>query len=187
MLLGALGFQLNSILDGIDGEIARAKLHESRIGQWLDTLADDSSNLAFSVGACIGCYRTWGSSLFLWLAVACGAGFVITAALMYHYLLTVVHSGDLNDFKMPWEENASDESAASEPRGVSRVLARIKFLLRRDTFVFLTTLFALLGQMRVMVWLYALGANGIWVAIVIYRAVLPMPERRSRAREGEPS
>jgi phosphatidylglycerophosphate synthase len=180
MLIGALGFQLNSILDGIDGEIARAKLHESRIGQWLDTWADDSSNLAFMVGACIGCYRTWGSELYLVLAAVTGGGLLITAALMYHYVITVAHSGDLNDFKMPWEERAAGAAEEREAKkgGFSRVLASLKFVVRRDTFVFLTTLFALAGQLRVMTWFYAAGASSVWLAILVYRVLLPAFRRR---------
>jgi phosphatidylglycerophosphate synthase len=170
MLLAALGFQLNSILDGIDGEIARAKLLESRLGQWMDTLADDSSNLCYAVGLCVGCWHTWHSKLYLGLGFVAGAGFLITAALMYRYIITVAHSGDLNDFKMPWEEKAAADPDAV-PTGFSAVLARFKFVVRRDTFVFLSTCLALLHQQRVMAWLFAAGASAVWMSIVGYRVI----------------
>ena len=178
LLAGALGFQLNSIMDGIDGEIARSKLLESSLGQWLDTIADDSCNLFFTVGAAIGCYRTWGSEFYLWLAVIIGVGFIITAILEYHYLITVVHSGDLNEFRMPWEEGDDDDGEAHKQAGpVARLLAKLKFVVRRDVFVFLTTVFALIGQLRVMVWFFALGASVVWVAILVYRVILPRIKR----------
>jgi phosphatidylglycerophosphate synthase len=173
MLLAAIGFQLNSILDGIDGEIARAKLLESRLGQWLDTLADDSSNLCYSVGVCVGCFRTLGAHVYLTLAVATATGFIITAALMYRYIINVAHSGDLNDFKMPWEEAAAGAVTPYPPSGLAGLLARFKFVVRRDTFVFLSTCLALLGQLRVMAWLFAAGANAVWLSIVGYRVVRP--------------
>jgi phosphatidylglycerophosphate synthase len=179
MLIAALGFQLNSILDGIDGEIARAKLHESRLGQWLDTWADDSSNLAFMVGACVGCYRTWGWTGYLALGAVTAFGLVVTAVLMYHYVITVAHSGDLNDFKMPWEERAALVPEGAPRGGLSAVLARLKFIVRRDTFVFLTTIFALAGQLRVMTWFYAAGASSVWIAILVYRVLLPAARRRA--------
>jgi len=184
LLAGAIGFQLNSIMDGIDGEIARAKLLESRLGQWLDTIADDSCNLFFTVGAAVGCYRTWGSELYLWLAAIIGVGFILTAIFEYHYLITVVHSGDLNDFKMPWEEGDDDKPEADEETSgpVARALARLKFLVRRDTFVFLSTVFALIGQLRVMVWFFALGASIVWVAILVYRVILPRLGKKEEAR-----
>jgi len=148
-------------------------------GVRLDTWADDSSNLAFMVGACVGCYRTWGWSGYLVLGAVTGGGLLITAALMYHYVITVAHSGDLNDFKMPWEEQAA--RAGSEPEakgGFAGILARLKFIVRRDTFVFLTTIFAVAGQLRVMTWFYAAGASSVWVAIVVYRVLLPAARRR---------
>jgi len=179
MLLGALLFQLNGIMDGIDGEIARAKLLESRTGQWLDTFADDSCNIFFTVGAAVGCYNTYGSEVYLGLGAITGFGFIMSSALMYHYLLTVAHTGDLNDFKMPWEEgdDRQDLKEERQPGLISRVLARLKFLVRRDTFTFLTTLFALVGQLRVMIWFYAAGASIVWLSIFFYRVVLPLFQR----------
>jgi phosphatidylglycerophosphate synthase len=173
MLVGALVFQGNSILDGVDGEIARAKLLESPTGEWLDTLADDLSNLAFMLGASVGSYRTWGSPLYLALGAVAGTGFLITSTIMYHFLITRAHSGDLNDFVMPWLEGAGQEpdgpTRAQSP--VSRLLARVQWLFRRDTYVFLCTLFALVGQLRMMVWLFALGTTATWVSITAYRVV----------------
>jgi phosphatidylglycerophosphate synthase len=179
MLFGALGFQANSILDGIDGEIARAKLLESSLGQWLDTLADDFSNLVFMVGVSVGCYRTNGSKLYLVLGAVAAGGFLFATAFMYHYLVTRVHSGDLNDFAMPWEEGAQGKRDLSRPAQglVSRFLARVKWLVRRDTYVFICTVLGLLGQLRIMVWLFALGSTATWTSIFAYRTLMPMFRR----------
>jgi phosphatidylglycerophosphate synthase len=184
MLLGALGFQANSILDGIDGEIARAKLLESSLGQWLDTVADDISNLAFMVGVSVGCYRTWGSQLYLALGVVAGAGFLLASALMYHYIITRVHSGDLNDFAMPWEEGEQGKRDLSRQAqgSVSRFLARIKCLVRRDAYVLACTLCGILGQLRIMAWLFAVGATATWTSIVAYRTLVPLFRRTGGQR-----
>jgi CDP-L-myo-inositol myo-inositolphosphotransferase len=175
MLLGALGFQANSIMDGIDGEIARAKLLESRLGQWMDTLADDISNLAFMIGVSIGSYRTWGSTRYLVLGGIAATGFILATTIMYHYLITRARSGDLNDFAMPWEEDALGKRQAGHvPTGViARILNKMKWVVRRDVYVFLCSLFGLLGQLRCMVWLFALGTTATWGAIVVYRVLLP--------------
>jgi phosphatidylglycerophosphate synthase len=176
MLLGALGFQANSILDGIDGEIARAKLLESRVGQWLDTVADDVSNLAFMVGVSLGCYRTFGAPLYLVLGGMAAVGFLLASSFMYHYLITRAHSGDLNDFAMPWEEGTAGKRDLSlQAQGlVARFLARCKWLVRRDAYVFLCTICGLLGQLRVMVWLFAVGTTAAWTSILTYRTLVPL-------------
>lgn len=186
MLIAALLFQLNSILDGIDGEIARAKLYESRLGQWLDTVADDFSNLCFTVGASVGAYHTWGGDHYLVLGYITGMGLVITSALMYHYIITVVHSGDLNDFKFPWEEREAAALAAGEIKASEKGktygpfttwLMRLKFLVRRDSFVFFSTIFALIGQLWFMVWMYAIGVSIVWITIVVSRLLSFRPSK----------
>jgi len=171
MLLGALAFQFNSIFDGIDGEIARAKLLESRLGQWLDTLADDFSNFAFVVGVGVGCYHTYHWSGYWMLGLIAGLGQLCSSAVQYHYIITVARSGDLNDFKPPWEAHAPSQRPrdGAEPRGL---ISKIEWLFRRDAFVAMSTAFAIIGQLRVLTWIFAIGANLVWTSVLGYRAVM---------------
>ena len=55
-LAGALLLQVQSLLDGCDGEIARIKYLHSRAGEWFDQVADDVLNIAFlaAVGGALG-------------------------------------------------------------------------------------------------------------------------------------
>ncbi len=176
MLAGALGFQWNSISDGIDGEIARAKLLESRLGQWLDTWADDSTNLVFCTGAAIGCYRTFGGEHFLWLSGLIAIGITLSALLQYHYVHFVLGSGDLNEFRMPWERGrAHGERDTQAPSLVARGLMALKPLVRRDAFVAMTTVCALLNWWPGMVYAYSIGATVTWTAILFYKLFPPTP------------
>ncbi len=45
--IGGIVYQLSSVLDGIDGEIARATLRESNFGGWLDSLLDRIIDFVF--------------------------------------------------------------------------------------------------------------------------------------------
>lgn len=181
MLLGALAFQFNSIFDGIDGEIARAKLLESRLGQWLDTLADDFSNFAFVVGVGVGCYHTYHWSGYWVLGLLAGLGQLCSSAVQYHYIITVARSGDLNDFKPPWETHAPSERPreGGEKRGL---IAKIEWLFRRDAFVAMSTAFAIVGQLRVLTWIFAIGANLVWSSVLGYRAVMGLNAAGQRRR-----
>ena len=49
LALGGLLFQFASIVDGCDGEIAKLKFMGSRMGEWVDTLADNMSYLVFFI------------------------------------------------------------------------------------------------------------------------------------------
>lgn len=167
LLAGAVCFLVNNILDGIDGEIARAKLLESRFGQWFDTVSDDLANLSSVVGTAIGCYRTWHSGGYLALGAVAGAGLVIIAAVQYHYLITVAHSGDLNAFRSPWERDRPVGAPSRLPAA-----DRVKQFLRRDTFAYVGLVAALFGQARIAVGLAAFGTSTILVAWAVYVFVL---------------
>jgi hypothetical protein len=56
---GALVFQIFSIVDGCDGEIARAKYLESERGRWLDNLCDVAGNILFALGLGLGLQRLY--------------------------------------------------------------------------------------------------------------------------------
>jgi len=53
-LLGATLFQLQSILDGVDGELARLLHRESRFGFWFDVSADNLTHIAVFLGIARG-------------------------------------------------------------------------------------------------------------------------------------
>jgi CDP-L-myo-inositol myo-inositolphosphotransferase len=53
-LVGALLFQLHSILDGTDGELARLLHKESRVGFWFDLVADNLTHVAVFTGLAWG-------------------------------------------------------------------------------------------------------------------------------------
>lgn len=50
LVIGAVLFQFASIIDGVDGEIARATYRSSRSGAMLDSLIDAATNLSFFAG-----------------------------------------------------------------------------------------------------------------------------------------
>lgn len=70
ILSGTVLFQLYSVLDGCDGEIARAKFLESARGQRLDTLCDTAGTLLLMAGLGIGLGRSIAIYQFEALAVA---------------------------------------------------------------------------------------------------------------------
>ncbi len=53
-LLGAALFQIHSIIDGVDGELARLLLKSSRLGFWYDMTADNAAHIAIFSGIAMG-------------------------------------------------------------------------------------------------------------------------------------
>ena len=89
-VIGAAFFNLHSILDGCDGEIARAKYLDSEKGPGIDALGDLISLLLFSIGLGFGLFRsspqhalvhwvylTEGVLTFLFLALRLGPDHVL--------------------------------------------------------------------------------------------------------------
>jgi phosphatidylglycerophosphate synthase len=75
LIAGAILYQLASILDGVDGEMARATFRVSRSGAAIDTVVDAATNILFVLGVTINLGSTgnrfvvalalWGFMLFL--------------------------------------------------------------------------------------------------------------------------
>ena len=108
-LWGLVLFQIFSVLDGCDGEIARAKFLESESGRRLDYLCDVVSNILLAIGLGFGLSRESGG-LFL------GEG-LVTAALI-----------GANEFLLA--SRRPDESAAASLGGV--LYARHRELVERS-------------------------------------------------------
>lgn len=81
LVLGTLLFYAFSILDGCDGEIARALYLDSTAGARLDFVCDTTANVLFVVALGLGLARTTAKPLLLWEGMATGA-LIIASELM---------------------------------------------------------------------------------------------------------
>jgi phosphatidylglycerophosphate synthase len=74
-LCGAVLFLLSVTIDGVDGELARLRMLESRFGQRLDVITDNVVHVAIFIGIAIGCYRLKHSSSYFYILAVLLAGF----------------------------------------------------------------------------------------------------------------
>ncbi len=74
-LLGSILFLLSITFDGVDGELARLKMTETKFGGMFDKLTDNLVNVAVFIGLIAGCYRTRHSSAYLYLIAILLIGF----------------------------------------------------------------------------------------------------------------
>lgn len=151
---GAVLFQMQSVLDGCDGEVSRITHRGSKAGEWFDTIGDDLTNYCFFAATAIGLYRSTHQWLYVLagsITVLCG---LLSSGLEYRYLIGI-GSGDLLKYPL-------SQAMTGEARGLSRLAP----LFKRDTFVFMTMLAALFGKVNVALVVFALGAIGITVAVL---------------------
>lgn len=138
---GAFLYNLISILDGCDGEIARIKFLESKRGEWIDTIADQVGNLSFvfflGLGLSSGNYQ---SSLLFSPDVYFFQGIGVTTAVLGTLLLVYKHSqGKLNTFGNTLVENSGQTGRFKQ------IFAFVAKFLKRDSYIAIFTIVALLG------------------------------------------
>ncbi len=137
-LIGATLFQATSVLDGVDGELARLKFKSSPYGQWLDTVVDNLSYLAGLAGIIIGVYRTGAPEFVI---VASKVALVFTALdflSMYLYLLRFNRGGTLLNIKYNFQDGDSR---------FDKFMRCVALLGRRDLFALIFFGLGIIGQM----------------------------------------
>ncbi len=154
-LVGMLLVELGSIVDGIDGELARLRFQFSRRGQWLDTVVDDVANVAYTTGVVVSLDRA-GMSWAVPVGLAAILAFAATQTTQYWLILRVYRSGDLA--AIPWAFQSS-EFLSQRPRGVMPwIKATVPKLLKRDFVVTLFVVMAAIGHLEVVLGVFSAGA-----------------------------
>jgi phosphatidylglycerophosphate synthase len=159
MLLGAFLFQWNSILDGVDGELARVRFQHSKLGQWLDTVSDDASNLIFYAGVAIGAR---GLRFGPELAICAWVGIVasVLATAQYYVEMVEVGSGDL--YAIDWGFDKTP------PKGVAgALLLFFRKALKKDFAILFFLFMAVLGLLPYALPLIAGSAIGTLIAATL--------------------
>ena len=157
--LGGVLFFGGSLLDCLDGEVARLRFQCSYVGEWLDTLADDLSTLSFLTGMTWNLHTRYGSILLDAVGAISILEFVLASAYVYHRIATVHHSGDVTVFRYSFQR----EDGTSR----SRVLWLLKWVVKRDFFSAWFCGSALAGAIEVAFGFSAAGAFGFALAVVI--------------------
>ncbi len=130
-LAGAVLLNLQSVLDGCDGELSRLKYLRSRLGEWLDQVADDLINLGYFVAVGLG-LRDAATPGAGWIAGIGAGSHVVYQIALYAALLTRGGgSGSVTAIRW-WGQKTGRES------GLRRLATRLlDYAGRRDFFVFL--------------------------------------------------
>lgn len=138
-MLGAFLFHFTSILDGVDGELARLKFKASPFGQWLDTLVDNSSYVLALVGYLIGLYNDGVTPFEKWAGISTLVFTGLALGSMYYYLKRFDKGGSLLNI---------DYSYKQGNRWSDKLLRFLAPLGKRDLFALIFFLLGLAGQLH---------------------------------------
>jgi phosphatidylglycerophosphate synthase len=165
---GVLALIVSTVLDCVDGELARARFQQSAAGARLDVIGDYLVHLAVFTGLAIGLLREGLPPGGGWAAVALVAA-VVTTTLTLHRLFVrpaLVQGGDLH-----WA--GSGDRFRDSP-----IAAVVEKIASRD-YTYLLLVLAALGRLEWFLYAAAVGAWMFVAAVLAYwgylRVVPPRP------------
>ena len=149
-LASAAIFQLASILDGTDGELAILTFRASPLGAWVDTVADNVSYVAFLIGMTAGVWRADLPDFYLYSgAIGLGAA-VLSLANINMYLRREGESGSALSVQYGYQDG---------DRLGHRVMQLLHYLGKRDLICFVVLVLALIGQLPLGLPIFGVGAT----------------------------
>jgi CDP-L-myo-inositol myo-inositolphosphotransferase len=159
--LGGLVFQFASIYDGCDGEIAKLKLASSKLGEWLDTVCDNITYVAFFLGVAIGVHRQ-GETTLAPVGFLMGFGILMTLGSMYFHLARNTNSGSL----VTVQKDIASGLETGEQGFLIRTVGKLKFMMKRDFFALFFMVLCLMNRIDWILILAAVGANLTWIVFL---------------------
>ena len=79
-IVGGVLVHVASIVDGMDGELARLQLRERPLGAFFDGIADRLADAAILAGVGVWALGTWDAPLVVWLTIAATTGSLLSMA-----------------------------------------------------------------------------------------------------------
>ena len=159
ILFGAALFQLASVVDGCDGEVAKLTFRCSKFGQYIDSVSDNLSLGSFMTGLIAGYWRSTHSPVAFIVGAVMICFTSLTLFWMIRYLKQNTQSASLVTFDKEYLQKLSQG-----PKWLLTFIKYGKYMLKKDVFSFMFLLFAICG---VLYWWLFIAAFGTTIAAVI--------------------
>jgi len=171
---GAL-LMLSLLFDNCDGEVARVKHQFSDWGAWFDIYGDFVVNAAFMAGMAVGAWQQFNQPVYLYAGAFAVFAFTFYNGTVFRYIHRL---GIPDEFLFKWWFDQEAEAAAAEadapapvkepavgPSALGRFLSGLKYLGRRDFFIFAYLMTAIFGVLHWAFWATVAGAAMNFVMI----------------------
>ena len=135
-----------SMLDGVDGELARARFQATALGHWLEMTCDYAFYLAVVSGYGVGFYRASGSRVWLHMAVAGLVGVVLSFLAVARDKRMYARWEPDGDYYLAFQRRTG--AHASNP--IYLFTRACNFLVSRGAFPYFIMAFAILGLSKLM-------------------------------------
>lgn len=162
--IGAFIFQIASILDGCDGELARLMYKGSKFGAWFDTITDNIRYIAFFAALGIAGYVNTGSDIYYYATMIVTVGGLYTAFIMGRYVWN--QGGPLTNLEVT---KKVDEQVKADSTFFNKLVGKLRGIEKQDVSALMLFILCIIGLYQVMFWIAFIGV--IIAAITITKSV----------------
>ncbi len=204
MILGVVLWQISSMVDGIDGELARMRMSPSHSGEWFDTVADDVTNITFllGLGYALGQLNPLPDTFsffdsqgfhfpYFYISILVCILMVVAVGWFYREFIKMGIASH-NHFEWGFEsENKTNKQ--EEKRNVIRkaadmVAGGFAWIAKRDFYTFLIMLLVILGFNKIAFFVMLIGASFVGIGGIIalsIRAVRSSRKEQAQAQNAD--
>ena len=161
LLIGAILFQVASVVDGVDGEIARATFRTSAGGAMLDSMTDALTNLAFFAGVA-------------WNLFANGAVEAASAGAVGFSLLAIGKILLAREARRSGSDFTFDALKTKMTEKPSRIRQWLTWMTMRDFYALAACIAILIGAAKGLMFAFAIVTAG-WFAVLCMLLLLRGP------------
>ncbi len=154
MLAGGFVSWVASMLDGVDGELARAKFQASDFGCWLEMVCDYLYYVFVFTGMGYGVMVQSGNPLWLYLGVGSAAGSVLGFAVVAHQRKLYSAQGDAGEYGLAFQQKVGRQAKSNPVYAATR---KLTFLATRAALPYYIFIFTALGLVKVLLGFIAFG------------------------------
>ncbi len=170
-VLGAFLYWFGMVVDCVDGDLARVRVEGSRLGQWLDSVADDISTATFTAGMGLGLARfgadmpwSWIGGDAQWWGWAGVVGGIAVLLAQTHVYRGLVRAGlPIDTAKYPWFFLGEQGVVRSKP-GLGTYLGHA---VRRDFSSAAYTVLCLVGLVEIVGLACIIGGLVVFVLALV--------------------
>ena len=153
-IIGAGLLLLSAWIDCTDGEVARLKFSESKIGRKLDILCDNLVHFSVFFAIGMGLYKSTGNNIFIFFGALAVFGSLVSFLILSSSIIVKKEKGSANTVDPKKKSTLADNIA------------------NRD-FIYFLFFMSLIGRVDIFICITAFGSN-IFAAYLAYSKIKPL-------------
>ena len=145
IVLGGFFFQLASILDGVDGEVAKFTFKVSKIGGWLDTISDNTTLILFLIATSYLFFINFKGVIAAAIIGVMFVGLIILLLAMITFLKRYSESGSLVAYDREFLQKLPKEDP------LASFVLKMKYITKKEFFALLFFLVTFTGRIELII------------------------------------